>query len=236
MPDYSKRSTATEIMDDLGYTGALMDRTLHELEIINRVLGGNAVTLSALRKMTTMHGRPSFKIADLGCGRGDMLSIIRAWAKKNKQPIELTGIDGNEYVIDAARKNLKHLPEIKLITQNILAEDFRAQQFDIVIGTLFFHHFTDDELVSFFSAMKHNTSVGFIINDIHRHPIAYHAIRILTALLSGSSMVKFDAPLSVLRAFKKAELENILTRSGLANFAIRWCWAFRWQVIVYTQE
>ena len=45
MPSFANRSTDPEIMDDLLYAGSMMDQTLRELEIINRWLGGNAVTL-----------------------------------------------------------------------------------------------------------------------------------------------------------------------------------------------
>jgi hypothetical protein len=75
--------------------------------------------------------------------------------------------------------------------------------------------------------------VGFIINDIHRHWLAYYSIKLLTRIFSRSMMVRFDAPLSVLRAFRKKELEVILRNAGISNFKIKWMWAFRWQVIVY---
>ncbi len=48
MPDFSKRSSALEIMDDLNIAGQMMDHTLHELEIINKWLGGNPITIGAL--------------------------------------------------------------------------------------------------------------------------------------------------------------------------------------------
>ena len=44
-------------------------------------------------------------------------------------------------------------------------------------------------------------------------------------------MVKYDAPLSVFRAFKRAELKEMLEATAIENFTIRWKWAFRWQVI-----
>ena len=56
---------------------------------------------------------------------------------------------------------------------------------------------------------------GFFINDLHRHPLAYHSIRILTSLFSKSYLVKNDAPLSVLRGFKKKELEDLLIKQAL---------------------
>ena len=47
-------------------------------------------------------------------------------------------------------------------------------------------------------------------------------------------MVKYDAPLSVLRAFKRRELRKMLDAIAIENFTIRWKWAFRWQVIAKT--
>jgi hypothetical protein len=73
--------------------------------------------------------------------------------------------------------------------------------------------------------------VGLLVNDLHRHALAYHSIKLLTALFSRSAMVKFDAPLSVLRGFRKDELQTVLRTAGLENAAVRWKWAFRWQVV-----
>ncbi|MBA4057205.1 MAG: SAM-dependent methyltransferase, partial [Marivirga sp.] len=73
----------------------------------------------------------------------------------------------------------------------------------------------------------------FIINDIHRHSLAYYSIRLLTKVFSKSSMVKFDAPLSVRRAFTKKELLEILNEAGIKKYTIQWKWAFRWQVLVF---
>ena len=221
-------------MDDLGYAGDLMDKTLRELEIINRWLGGNKVTITALKEL--LIARPStsaIHIVDLGCGRGDMLRHIKQWAKENNIKVRLTGIDANPYITAAARKNLND-PDIEFLTVNIFSDEFHRMNFDVVIGTLFFHHFDDQELIDFFKAVKMQTRLGLIINDIHRHPLSFYSIRLLTQLFSKSSMVKYDAPLSVLRAFKKKELINILQKSELQSFSIRWKWAFRWQILADT--
>ena len=233
MPTFAKRSTEPEIMDDLQYAGSMMDQTLKELEVINRWLGGNDVTLHALGRLADGKSLQYLDIADLGCGRGDMLRHIQRWAHRRKTGVSLTGIDANPYIIEAARKNLND-STVNLRAVNILSEEFETLHYDIVIGTLFYHHFTDDELISFFSRLRNQCKLGFIINDIHRHPFAYYSIKMLTQLFSKSDMVKFDAPLSVLRAFKKSELENILVRAGCTRYSLRWRWAFRWQICVFT--
>jgi len=235
MIDLSKRSNDTEIMDDLEYAGEMMDRTLGELEVINKWLGGNNVTIEGIRTLLTGTDKQStICLADLGCGRGDMLRLIDAWAKKTNRKLRLVGIDANPYIIRAAAKNLKEQPHIELQSINIFSDAFRQQKFDLVVGTLFYHHFTDEQLMGFFKQLKGQVTVGFLINDIHRHSLAYHSIRLLTRFFSRSSMVKFDAPLSVLRAFTKKELTDILISAGIKNFTIRWKWAFRWQVLAYS--
>jgi SAM-dependent methyltransferase len=235
MVDFSRRSGDTEIMDDLEYAGEMMDRTLRELEIINRWLGGNRVTINGISKLLKDTNRNDLlKVVDLGCGRGDMLILIDGWSKKYNLNLQLLGIDANRYVINAARKRLSEFPHIRLQAINILSPDFQKEKFDIVIGTLFYHHFTDEQLIAFFSRLKEQAGIGFLINDIHRHSLAYYSIKLLTVLFSRSSMVKYDAPLSVLRAFSRRELSNILRSAGIENFTIKWKWAFRWQVIVFS--
>lgn len=235
MPDLSLRSTEAEIMDDLEYSGEMMDRTLYELEVINKWLGGNGVTLGGLKELVRQQdpGR-EIVIADLGCGRGDMLRLIDLWARKENRLVRLIGIDANPYIIEAAKTNLREYPKIELVVMNIFSAEFRALKFDIVLGTLFYHHFSNQQLRSFFHQLNDQVRIGHLINDIHRHSLAYHSIKFLTTYFSRSSMVKFDAPLSVLRAFKRKELVEILGNAGLKSFTIRWKWAFRWQVLVYT--
>ena len=235
MPDFSKRSEGIEIMDDLNCAGPILDQTLRELEIINKWLGGNQITIHALA--TLLHGHPAsseITIVDLGCGGGDMLRIIDAWGKRKHLKLKLLGLDANPHIVDFATRNLKDLPHIQFQTMNIFSEDFKNQKYDIVIGTLFYHHFSNDQLIHFFRRLAHQARLGFIINDIHRHFLAYYSIKLLTQIFSTSSMVKYDAPLSVLRSFRKKELYQIFRTAGFQDILIRWKWAFRWQVIIKT--
>lgn len=234
MPDFTCRSNDVEIMDDLQCSGAIVDQTLREIETINLLLGGNHVTINGITKLVKGHEKENLRIADLGCGGGDMLRLIRKWAHKKNLAAGLIGIDANPNIIAFARKHTPYTFGIQYTAADIFSDDFKQESFDIVVATLFFHHFTNEQLVYFFRELKSQTRIGFVINDIHRHWFAYYSIKLLTRVLSKSAMVKFDAPLSVLRAFKKPELIEILERAGIKRFHIRWMWAFRWQVVAYT--
>lgn len=235
MPDFSKRSYEEEQMDDLASSGEIIHRTLKELETINTLLGGNHVTIDGIEKLIKRAGVTRFSLADLGCGGGDILRLIKRWATRKNLNVELLGVDANPNIVEEAQSMTPASYDIRFATQNIFSEEFRSHSFDIVTGTLFFHHFTNEQLMDFFRQLKSQTHIGFVINDIHRHWFAYHSIKWLTKLFSKSAMVQHDGPLSVLRAFRKKELLAILHGAGIKNYSIRWMWAFRWQVIVYNR-
>jgi 2-polyprenyl-3-methyl-5-hydroxy-6-metoxy-1,4-benzoquinol methylase len=233
---FKHRSTGIEIMDDLDCQGEVVDQTLRELDFINHWLGGNAVTLNGLRSLwKNIPKEKKISIADLGCGSGEMLRLIAHLAKKEKREVALTGIDANPNITSYAQDKSFGFKNIQLEATNIFSDEFRKREFDIILGTLFLHHFTEEELIGIFSSLKNQARHGIIINDIHRHPLAYYSIKILTKLFSKSDMVKFDAPLSVLRAFKKKELENVLQKAGIEKYQLKWKWAFRWQLIICNQ-
>lgn len=231
MPDFSRRSESIEVMDDLTASGEIIDVTLRELEVINKLLGGNYVTIQGVKELAR-NANKKIKLVDVGCGSGDILKLIRKELLKSRVDATLVGVDANPNIVAYARANTLAVEEISYKAMDIFSDEFRSQEFDILTGTLFFHHFTDEQLISFFRQLKDQLTIGFVINDIHRHWFAYHSIKWLTRLFSRSSMVIHDAPVSVLRAFKRPELENILHLAGVEKYRIRWMWAFRWQVIV----
>jgi len=224
-------------MDDLEFHDGVVFQTLRELDFINQWLGGNAVTLNAVEKVwKAIPKEQSISIVDIGCGSGEMLLLIAKKAADQRRNVQLIGIDANPHIVSYARTHSGSFAKISFYERNILSKEFKAQNFDIIIATLFLHHFSDDELINLFTSLKKQAKVGIIVNDIHRHPLAYYSIRCLTSLFSKSSMVKYDAPLSVLRAFTRNEIELILEKAGIENYQLKWKWAFRWQLIIICQK
>lgn len=237
MPDFSKRSEAIEIMDDLNCSGEVVNQTLKELDHINHLLGGNHVTLQGLHTLLKRNKSTSdMHIVDLGCGSGEMLRIIASEFRKAKTPSTFTGIDANSNIVDYAQKHVSDFPEISIINEDVLGDRFMARRFDIILSTLFFHHFSSSQLINILRKLKQQARIGIVINDLHRHWLAYYSIKLLTTFFSRSSMVKFDAPLSVLRGFTKDELTEILRQAGIENYSLKWKWAFRWQLIISHQN
>ncbi|MFZ2906702.1 MAG: methyltransferase domain-containing protein [Cyclobacteriaceae bacterium] len=235
MPDFSKRSEEIEIMDDLTCSGPVVHQTLRELEFINKWLGGNAVTLGGVQQILSkklLGHHTGITVGDVGCGGGDMLKLLHRLFKKRNLSATFIGIDANPAIIAYAQANTTLYPDITYKTLDVLSDEFAGQHYDVVLATLFFHHFTTDQLVKLFSRLTRQTTTAIVINDLHRHWLAYYSIKLLTKIFSRSSMVRVDAPLSVLRGFKKTELIEILHRAGIKNYSLRWKWAFRWQLVI----
>lgn len=232
MTQFASRSYEEELMDDLNLANDMLRKNLDELAVINYWLGGNQVVLDALNQLDLKNrGKDTLHIADLGSGGGDTLRAIAHWARKRKIHIKLTGLDANQFMIDYATEKAAQYPEISFKKTDIFSKEFEKEEYDLFICSLFCHHFRDEQLIDLFAKLKKQSAIGFIINDLHRHWFAYHSIKWLTILFRGSYLVRNDAPLSVLRAFRRKELQSLLEKAGLEKFSLRWLWAFRWQVV-----
>lgn len=227
-----QRSNELELMDDLTLSGEELRRNLAELEVINNWLGGHKVVLDALDKLVAKYKPQRLRIADIGCGGGDTLKSIARWARSRSVEVELVGVDANDFMVQYARRHCSELPEVQVQQHDVFSEDFARQQYDVVVCSLFCHHFTDMQLVQLFRQLHNQASIAVIINDLHRHWLAYYSIKYITAAFSRSRLVKNDAPLSVWRAFRRQELERLVRQAGITKYSLRWMWAFRWQLLL----
>lgn len=174
----------------------------------------------------------NFKIYEIGSGGGDNLRAIGRFLNKKKIPYQLGGVDLKEDCVRFAEKFEQQDSKIKYEIADYQLATFSDGKPDIIFNSLFCHHFRDEDLVKMLRWMHQNAEIGFVIADLHRHPLAYYSIKWLTALFSKSYLVKNDAPLSVLRGFTRQEWKILLENAGIKNYKIRWKWAFRWLILV----
>ena len=229
--DTTLRSNATEIMDDFTLEGKLFRDTLDKLETINRLLGGNGVTINGIKKL--IENQPKDKtitIIDLGCGHGDILRDTAKYGRKKGYTFQLIGIDANQDAIDYANELSIEYPELSFHAIDIFSEDFQKLEYDIVLCTLFAHHFKNEELISFFKTTLKTANLGIVVNDLHRNKLAYYLFKII-GLFVKNRMVREDGLTSILRAFKRKDLEK-LSKKLNAKASIQWKWAFRYQWIL----
>lgn len=232
MPDFARRSEQAELMDDLTLASDALRQNLDELEVINTRLGGYSVLTEALARLAPPQLARPLQVLDVGSGGGDTLRHVARWARRQRLPVQLLGVDANAFMVDYATRRSAGFGEISFAQQDIFTPEFARRQPDIITSSLFCHHFSDEQLVQMLRQWQQQARVAVVVNDLHRHPLAYHSIRWLTRLLGGSYLVQHDAPLSVLRAFTRQDWQRLLAQAGITRYELRWRWAFRWQLVL----
>jgi 2-polyprenyl-3-methyl-5-hydroxy-6-metoxy-1,4-benzoquinol methylase len=226
---FKKRSDKKELLDADFIPKNDLFQNLAELNTINTLLGGHAVSIKAFKNFG-IQPCEKIRIIDIGCGGGDNLRTIANYGRKNNLNIELIGIDLKPECLEYAKLQCVNYPEISFIQSDYRDLIQTGMEFDIAFACLFNHHLSNEENELFFDWCYTHSKRGFFINDLHRNPLAHYSIKWLTQVFSKSYLVKNDAPLSVLRGFKKNELQSILDKNKIPAIT-KWAWAFRYMVI-----
>jgi 2-polyprenyl-3-methyl-5-hydroxy-6-metoxy-1,4-benzoquinol methylase len=226
-----RRTDKEELMDDFSIGGDLLRDTLDKLEKINRWLGGNLMTVKTLKKVLKNHPKEKeLTIADIGCGHGDILRDVAKFGRKNGYKMKLIGMDANPTAIAYAKELSVEFSELSFMTEDVFSEAFKDRRFDVVLATLFLHHFKEDPLVSFLGNTLKQTKIAIVVNDLHRHKLAYYLFMLLSVFIKNNMIIE-DGLTSVLRGFKRKELVKISQRIQVKS-QISWKWAFRFQWII----
>jgi 2-polyprenyl-3-methyl-5-hydroxy-6-metoxy-1,4-benzoquinol methylase len=231
------RTDKAEIMDDFSMKGEILREALDKIARINQLLGGNLLTLRGVQHLlVSVPKSKTITIVDVGCGNGDMLRTLADFGLKSNFKFELIGIDANAFTIGHAKELSKNYTNIKYECLDIFDKPFQELKYDIVLCTLTLHHFKDDEIIDLMTVFRINSRLGIVINDLHRNAIAYRLFQGLCAVFQLNNMSREDGLTSILRGFKKEELQHFSKKLNFSNYKIQWKWAFRYQWIIKNDQ
>ncbi|WP_378174188.1 methyltransferase domain-containing protein [Aquimarina sp. SS2-1] len=228
----SHRSNEAELMDDPKVNREDLAVALADISTVNKWLGGNNITISAVMDRIKNDSAKEWIITDLGCGDGEMLRQLADVLKKNKIKARLIGVDNNDKCIDQAIKLSDETRNIEFYKKDILTltkDDFYC---DIIICTLTLHHFNDEEIKKVLKKSIELVSDTIIINDIHRNKLSYYLFKLFSFFFIKGYIAKNDGLISIKRGFKRKELLEFAKDLQLKNYDLRWKWAFRYRWII----
>lgn len=232
--DFARRATAEELMDTERVSFEDFRSCLADLARVNQLTLAYAPTLAFFDRLHA-HGWPQgrpLRVVDVGSGYGDQLRRVRDWARARRLPVELVGVDLNPW---SRRAAVEATPPGAEGIEWVTADAFAYQPeggIDVVISSLFTHHLGDESLVRFLAWMERTATRAWFINDLHRHAVPYHFFRHWARLAGWHRFVQHDGPLSIARAFSRADWERLLGEAGIDSRAVEIAWQvpFRWSL------
>jgi 2-polyprenyl-3-methyl-5-hydroxy-6-metoxy-1,4-benzoquinol methylase len=227
--DFSRRSTLPEMMDDAGLDAAEYRRCLSDLAAVNRLTCTHRATLKWLNQATKdLAPGASFTLLDVAYGHGDLLRAIHLWAEKRGLLPELSGIDLNPGSRAAAMAATPAQQHITYYTGDVF--DFTPDKNpDFIVTSQFTHHLPDEQIVRLLRWMQSTARRGWHILDLHRHVLAYYGFAALARAAGWHRIVREDGMVSVARAFRRADWEELLAASGTAA-EVKWHLPFRYSI------
>lgn len=195
--NFKTRANLTEIMDDLSQPEAEFDLAYRELKIINEQLGG----IRAIERFLPQGS--NLLMLDVGAGGCDVDDALL-----ERMPGRIVGLDLYPGGLKLARRTWP-------VAGDALQLPFADKSFDVVMASLFFHHLSNENCVRVLGEMWRVAKRRVLVNDLHRHRVAYYSFQLLAALFSKSKMVQHDGPVSVRRAFRPRELLTFAERAGV---------------------
>ena len=233
VPSLARRVHIQERMDDPSAGPEQFARALRELRAVNIFLGGHRALRKHVEPFLASRSETQVAVLDLGTGLADHPERLVRWGDRLGVNVQVTALDANPTVVDCATSFLSdalppHLRTRVEVRRGDARElPFSDNAFHLATASLFLHHFDDAECVSVLREMDRVASHGVVINDLHRHVLAYAGIRSIATVLPVSAMFAHDGPLSVRRAFRPAELRRCALDAGIHNARVERHWAFR---------
>ncbi len=223
--DPSRRIHQEELLDAGAESDADVRESLRDLARINAFLGGWRVLRQLLSEQIERTGLRRFSLLDIGTGSGELAASIVGWARSRGCEAHVTGLDRQMRHLQFGERN-----GWSPLCGDALALPFAPRTFDFVSASLFLHHFEDDAVAGLLRNLASLARHALLVNDLERNALAYHFIR-FAPFFASSRVTRFDGAVSVQRAFRKPELQELASRAGLGKCRVRGHWPLRLSLV-----
>jgi ubiquinone/menaquinone biosynthesis C-methylase UbiE len=202
---FRRRLIKPELLDSASPEEARVN--LEDLLRINRYFGGHSVIRKMLRRAHAHTGIVS--ILDVGAASGDTARTISAENPEAK----ILSLDYNSNNLRAA--------DYPKVLGDAFHLPFADDTFDLVMCSLFLHHFTDDEVVELLREFRRTARRGVMVCDLERHILPYLFLPFTNPIFRWQRLTLHDGPISVRAAFRREELQKLAERAGLKSVDVQ---------------
>src|SRR5580698_10290343 len=154
-----RRTVTPELLDSPDCPPHETQRSLGDLNRINRWFGGISTTRSLIERVASATGKKHFSLLEVAAGYSEV-------PRTAGQQLAHQGITLDITDLDVSPSHLQ--PGHRAVVANALALPFRDASFDLLSSNLFAHHLEPDQLGAFVKEALRISRVAVLINDLVR--------------------------------------------------------------------
>lgn len=207
-----------ELMDRPDPSKPDLVRALLNLEELNRHFGSYRIIRHFLNRW--LRPGETVTILDACTGFGDIPRLVVEWARKRGSEVKVLAIDMQPATLEIAQRRSVLFPEISYQQADIRSFE-PGDRFDIVLCSLALHHFAWREAVEILQRLTRVGERAVLISDLVRSAAGLLGVYLLTSTIFRDPMTKFDARLSIRRAFSFPEMKELAVEAGWEGFGHR---------------
>ena len=209
-----------ELLDQNAGSLAEVRRSLHDIRRINRWLGGARVAVDAVFELLEKRGLRRATVLDVGTGSADIPLQLQREARRRGIELQIYALDLSARHLEVAREDVGDASDIHLLRGDAFALPFRDEGVDVVLASLFLHHFRAPEIERLLREWNRVARVGIAANDLERDAVPLWFFRLARPVFARSYLTRFDGETSIRRAYTRAELD-LIARAALPHAVVQ---------------
>lgn len=202
-----RRRRGVEYLDDPATAPDVRERSLSDVRISNRLLGGTHAMLAELRRLLPALGAEA-TLLDVGTGLADIPVKAQALAASKGIRLSTFGIDE---AASLAHANTRRLDGS--ICGDARRLPFASKSIDVVTCSQMLHHFEEPELRVIIAELSRVARHAVIVSDLRRSYVAAAGFWLVSVALRFHPVTRHDGVVSVLRGFTARDLAQSVTSS-----------------------
>jgi len=220
-----ERRPGPELLDGDGVPPSEAEESLADIEWVHRRLGGRALVrrrlLPLLAALPARQGVLS--VLDLGFGSGHVGRDLLAAAAESEVRLRVLGLDRKA-------SHVRLVDRGTAVTADALRLPFPDRGVDVVLSTLFLHHFAPPEIAALLAESRRVAAAAVVALDLSRHRLALAAIAVIGPLAFRSRLSTLDGKTSVRQAYTPGEIAGI-AEAALPGARVARVSRFVWELV-----
>ncbi|MBW3629235.1 MAG: methyltransferase domain-containing protein [Gemmatimonadetes bacterium] len=217
-----ERVRAPELMDAPEVDAAELERSLDDLERVNRWLGGSRVVLEALAPLLRRIDGEDVRVLDVGTGSADIPIVLARRARKVGVAMRIVATDAHPSTVVVARRRAAGERTITVEQADALALPYPDGAFHFAMCHTAMHHFDPPEAVRVLAELGRVSTRAVLVTDLVRSWTGVAGVRLMAATIwRRHPVTRHDGPVSLRAAYTPAELSEMAQQAGLGRHYIR---------------